>query len=222
MEYPYYNPIVLTDQIFSDYGGDITKGNSNQRKAAFRIAEIQATEDLGTFLLPTRVTGTYPYFQSNPIITEHGYINNVEVIRFIDTEEDIYYTITGTANVYASVQQADRGVIDIHYWLGNCQCHSAARPYPYQVQIVYIAGLSSGTSYQADVLLALTTYADIILNEIVGYGNEAPGDVRVDSFNNQQYSERRTLKNTSFGGSPRANFASRLLQRLRLNRYVGI
>lgn len=220
MEYPYYTPIILTDSIFTDYGGDTTKGTSTQRKIAYRIAEMQATEDLSTFLLPTIYTGMYPF--NTRIILDHAFVNSISVIRFIDTKEDIYYTITGTANVYASIQNADRGVLDIHYWLGSCNCHSSINPYPYQVQVVYNAGLPSGTTYQADTLLALETYADIILNEIVGYGNEAPGDVRVDSFNNQQYSERRLLKNTSFGGSPRANFASRLLQRLRLNRYVGI
>ena len=220
MLYPYQEKIILTDTIFGIYGGQSTLGTPVQRDAAYFVAEMAATDDLDTFLLPTTVTGSYSF--SPRLILDHGHINSISVIRFIDTKEDIYYTITGTANIYASIKNVERGVLDIHYWLGNCNCHNSARPFPYEVQVVYNAGFSSGTSYQPNVLLALTTYADIVLNEIMGYGNEAPGDVRVNQYSNQQYSEIRTLKNTVFGGSPRANFASRLLQNLRKLRHVGI
>ena len=93
----------------------------------------------------------------------------------------------------------------------------------YNVQIVYTAGLPSGTSFRSDVLLALTTYADIVINEITGYGNEAPGDIGVQDFSNQQYRESRVqLLRTQFGTSARAQFASKLLTSLRKMRYVGI
>src|SRR5574342_529033 len=100
-------------------------------------------------------------------------------------------------------------MIDVHSLIGTCNCASDSNPYPYQIQVVYNAGLPSGTSYQPDVLMGLATYADIILNEIVGYGNEAPGDVGIESFNNVGYSEVRRIRNTTFGSSPRAVFASR-------------
>ena len=220
--YPFFEPVVLVDSIFEDYGGDVTKGTSKQRKIAFRLAEMVATEDLNTLLVATTTTGTYyPPFIS-PIITEYTYVNQVILTRFIDNEEEIYWTVSGTANVYVSLRDGERGIIDIHSVISNCNCHSSPYQYPYQVQVVYNAGLPSGTVYQPDVLLALTTYADIMLNEIVGYGNEGAGDVGIERFQSQGYAEARRIKNTSFGASPRANMASRLLKRLKKLRYVGL
>jgi hypothetical protein len=96
-------------------------------------------------------------------------------------------------------------------------------PYPYRIDVVYNVGFSSGTSHQPKVLMALTTYASIIMNEFLGYGNEAPGDIGVQEFSNQQYSEKRVkLINTVFGASPRAQFAHRLLTSLRKRRYVNL
>ena len=220
--YPYNAPIVITDTIFADYGGDITKGTSSQRRIAYRIAEMTATEELNSFLLPTTVTGTYFYPFTNPIITEYAYINQVILTRFIDTEEKIYWTVSGTTNIYVSLRDDEYGIIDVHSLIGTCNCHSNVNPYPYQVQVIYNAGLPSGTSYQPDILMGLVTYADIILNEIVGYGNEAPGDVGIESFNNQGYAEVRRIRNTTFGASPRAMFASKMFSRLRRLRYVGL
>ncbi len=220
--YPYNAPLILTDDIFADYGGDPEKATSKQRKLAYRMAEMTATEELNSFLLPTTVTGTYFYPFTNPIITEYAYINQVILTRFIDTEEKIYWTVSGTANIYVSLRDNEYGIIDVHSLIGTCNCHSASRAYPYQVQVVYNAGLPSGTSYQPDILMGLVTYADIILNEIVGYGNEGPGDVGIENFNNQGYAEVRRIKNTTFGSSPRAIFAQRMFQRLRRLRYVGI
>jgi hypothetical protein len=71
-------------------------------------------------------------------------------------------------------------------------------------------------------MLGLCTYADLILNEIVGWGNEGAGDVGISEFSNQQYRELRRIKNTNFGSSPRAIFANRMLQKLRRYRYVGM
>jgi hypothetical protein len=71
--------------------------------------------------------------------------------------------------------------------------------------------------------MALVTYADIILQEMIGYGNEAPGDVGVQEYANQEYREKRVgLIRTSFGTSARANFAHRMLSRLRKYRWCGL
>ncbi len=72
-------------------------------------------------------------------------------------------------------------------------------------------------------LLALTTYSQIILNEVLGYGNEAPGDIGVEDYQNMGYRENRmALFRTVYGSSPKALFAHRLLNDLRLYRQVGM
>lgn len=220
--YPYTSPIILSDIVYANYGQDVTKGNSGQRKAAYIIAEKFVWTDLDTFLKPTDVTGTFHYVGQHSVMLDYAYINQIHWVRFIDTEENIYWTITGTNNVYVSLRDDTYGIVDLDWIISNCGCHSAGVSSPYQIQIAYNAGLPTGVSMQSDHLLALSMYADIILNEIVGYGNEAPGDARIDQFSNQSYSEVRKLKNTTFGGSPRANFVNKLLQDLRKYRYVGI
>ena len=95
--------------------------------------------------------------------------------------------------------------------------------YPFKAEFTYEAGLPSGTSYHPDILLGLTTYADIILNEIIGYGNEAPGDIGVQNYKNQQYTESRVeLIRTTFGTSARAQFVHKLFTKLRKHRQVGL
>ena len=220
--YPYSAPIVITDDIYQAYGGDLSVGKTEQRQAVYWIAEEVASEDINSFLLPTIVSGTYLY-QSNVIVLDHAFVRRVIITRFIDYEEDIYYTISGTGNEYINLFNQERGMVDISYALTNCQCSSHLRPNPYKVEIVYEAGLTSGTSFRPDMLLALTTYSSILMNEIVGYGNESPGDMGVQNFSNQEYREtRKTLLRTRYGTSARAQFVHRLLDRFRKMRYVSL
>lgn len=220
--YPYNSAIILTDSIFVAYGGHTGSSTAAQRTAAYLIAEEVATDDLNAFLLPTRITGTYPY-RPSALITDHAFVHSIDVVRFIDREETIYWATTGTSNIYVSLRDQDYGIVDIDYLLAGCNCHTHDSMTPYQVQVIYTSGLPTGVANSSKVLLALTTYADIILNEIQGYGNEAPGDIGVQSFSNQDYKETRVhLFRTSFGSSAKAHFASRLLTSLRKYRYVGL
>jgi hypothetical protein len=87
----------------------------------------------------------------------------------------------------------------------------------------YTAGLPTGTASSPKFLLALSTFSDMVLNQIEGYGNEADGLVGVSEFKNQDYSEKRhNLKRTIFGSSARAQFVSNLFTRYRKLRYVGL
>ena len=218
-DYPYNSPIVLTDDLFQAYGGDLTIASSAQRQAAYWLAEEKASEDIGSFLLPTNVTGTFVY-SGNRYTLDHAYVRQIYSTKFLDYEDDVYFTATGPTNIYVNLYNPEMGFVDVGQAISNCGCSPA---YPYKIQFIYQAGLSSGTSFRPDVLLALSTYASIILNEIVGYGNEAPGDIGVQSFKNQEYSEtRKTLLRTTFGTSAKANFAHGLLNRLRLYRYVSL
>lgn len=216
MQYPYHSAIVLTDSLFVSYGGHTGTSTSGQRSAAYLMAEMAATEDIGSFLLPTAVTGT---FQPNPFhryIADQGYVTAVNKVIFLDAENTELWSQSGLGSDSVGISgDGERGIIDIGY--------SELGYMPYKVQISYTAGIPSGTSFQPNVLMALTTYADIILNEITGYGNEAPGDIGVQNYQNQQYREERVaLIRTQFGTSARAQFASQLLTNLRKLRKVGL
>jgi hypothetical protein len=214
--YPYINPIILTDPIFFAYGGQRGSSSPEQRQAAYWIAEVAASDDLSTFLLPTTVTGTYIFNPAHAFILEHGYINSIIETRFMDENEKVYYTEKGINNGHVKLLDDEYG------FLSTVMCYGCDI-YPYKVQFVYNAGLPSGTSFRPDILLGLTTYADIVLNEIQGYGNEAPGDIGVQNYKNQQYTESRVaLIRTVFGTSARAQFIHRLFTKFRHHRWVGL
>jgi hypothetical protein len=222
--YPFTSPIILTDDIFQAYGGIAGSSTPDMRSVCYTIAEEMFTDDVGTFLLPVIVTGTQYYSNRHtPYITEYAYVNQVILVRFLDTQERIYYSISGTANVYASLRNDTYGVVDIHHIFGNCQCATSLQPFPYQFQVVYQAGLPTGTASNPKILMGLSTTADMVLRQLEGYGNEADGLVGVDQFKNQDYSEvRHNLKRTAFGSSARAQFVSGLYTSLRKHRHVRL
>lgn len=222
--YPHSSPIILTDSIYIAYGGHTGTTTDAQRQAAYLIAEMAASEEIGTLLLPTVVTGTYLYNELYPFLTvDYTYVHRIINTTFIDIEEDRYWTQAGTANSYVSLRNDERGLVDIHYLIGNCSNCAGAWAHPYKVEVVFEAGLPTGTASKANYLMALTTYADIVMNEIIGYGNEAPGDVGVESFKNQEYSESRVaLLRTSFGTSARAQFAKQMIGKSKRRQRVGM
>lgn len=223
--YPYTVPVVMTDDAFQAYGGSMANTSDEQRNSAYFIAEMAATEDIGTFLIPTDITGSYSptHFLRKDFLLDHTYVNQVYWVKFHDFEESVYYTITGTANVYAGLRDARYGILDINYFLSNCRCPTHGLYPPYQTEVAYNAGLPTGTSFNPNFLLALTTYSQIILNEIIGWGNEAPGDIGVKNYQNQSYRESRVgLLRTSFGTSAKANFAYKLLTRYRVYRAIDL
>lgn len=218
---PYFKqaPQIMTDALFAACGGMTGSSTAFQRQAAYCIAEVAAEMDLGTFLLPTVYTGTYMW--ASEINLDHSYINHIYQTTFINFKGDRYKTITGIGNVYQAMRDWEYGILNLSLVYNYC-CASGWHN-PWQVQVVYDAGLSSGTSYTPNVLTALTTYSQIVLNEMIGYGNEAPGDVGVKEYSNMDYTEKRVaMIQTSFGTSAKANFAHKLLSGLRKYKLVGM
>lgn len=222
--YPYNSPIILNDSLYEEYGGHLDTLTPAQRQLAFRIAEMEMSAALETYLLPTIVTGTYSFSPSKgSIILDHTWINSINVVRFLDTQERVYWTQSGTANVHISLADDERGLMDIHSLIGSCACHTHSRPYPYRVQVMYTAGFPTGTANQPDIVLALVSFANIIVNEIIGYGNEGSADIGVQEFRTMGYWESRVgLLRTSFGSSAMAQFVDKLIRKYKRRRYVGL
>lgn len=214
MNYPYSSAFILTDDIFTQNGGDTTEGLEGQRNAAFFIAEKMASVHMRTYLQPTVVTGSYMWPQMGQRVRlDHNRINSILSVTAVspsggcscETREDVGCSY---------MLDAEHGLIAIQVSRSSGQVYCGCGSFvPYQARIVYNAGIPSGTAYQPDVLLALSTVADIVLNEISGYpANEAPGDHGLIRWANQGYMEERMgLIRTVFGSSPRANFAARIL-----------
>lgn len=214
--YPFTSAQVLTDTIYTNYGGLTGTSTAFQRNGAYFVAEEWISNHVGTPIAVATITGTHFYpHEGRTVQLDWMYLQNIEEIRFIDNGGSNYYTIEGTANYNAAVRNQARSVIDIFTIYGNCQgCgHSYA---PYQFQIVYEAGLPSGTAYAPNVAMALVEAAQMVVNELQGYGNESVGGVGIEAFKNQDYFEKRSaLVNTVFGKSAKAQWILQLLRGVR-------
>lgn len=224
--YPYNYPLILNDSIFVEYGGKSGTFSQTQRNASYLIAEMQVTNYIGTFLLPTIVTGTYPYMGKNRIPTDYGYVSqllnvNVKSKGFLSTDCSLVdnkacgYIYDDTYG-YIDFKQVAL-ICGLSLW-GTWGGSAIVVPnIPYQIDIAYQAGLPTGTANQPPVLEALTILAQIDLNEKdpgnAGI-NEATGDVGVQDFRSLDYKETRAahaLIKTALGDSAKSQRAKKLL-----------
>lgn len=222
-------PAVLSDATFLAYGGQTGTSTPAQRTAAYAMAEQFAILEIGTFLTPTTVTGTFTWpIQGNYPVSDFRFklphqrvmaVGSVTAIHDAgcDCAEDAI-EISGCAWIL----DGDNGVVDlrecgntVQAGCSNCSCgHGGAGPL--QFRIMYTAGLPAGlVAASPTALMGLVTAADLALEQIIDpQGSEGgPGDPSVASFSDTGYSEQRQfLRFTQFGGSPRANFAARMFE----------
>lgn len=208
--YPYNSAIILTEAIFLAHGGQIGPSTDAQLSAAYLAAEIQATQYIGTFLQPTIVTGTFAYQGNNFVVTDYGYVHRIISVTLLSIDNTTTCTLDED-DACAFIRNDTFGYLDVSCVLKTCGCPASVLT-PYQYRIVYEAGLPTGVASTPTILLGLTMAAQLVLNEMkYPSANETAGDVGVESFSSQGYSERRkTLKRTAFGQSAKANFIAHL------------
>jgi hypothetical protein len=201
----------LNDSVFNEFGGQTGSYTAHQRSLAYQIAEQQATTYLNTFLLPTIVTGTFS--PSQRIVTDYGYVNQVLSVKILS--KDNWQTCTLQSNSGCVFVWDDTfGYLDVSCLLNSCNCSNPI--VPYQIQVVYQAGLPTGVASQPAVLLALTMAATISLNEMTfPSANESTGDIGVKEFTSMGYSgyseKRVNMQQNSFGSSAKAVKIGQLL-----------
>jgi hypothetical protein len=222
--YPYHNPIILTDSLYTSYGGFTGSSTPNQRAAAYLLAEMQMTEHLSTFLLPTTVTGSYFYPSiGSRLILEYGYLWSVNGVTILAHEcpcvvEEFEGCATILSDTYGAIVISDKEVMSC----GGCCGEMIA---PFSVEVSFTAGLPSGTSYQPNMLLALTMAAGNNLKEITDPGalEAGAGDAGIEEFSAVNYREiRKKLGRNIFGNSPVANKIGMLTETLKHKRALKL
>ena len=218
--YPYIAPIILTDAIFTAYGGETGTSSAAQRSAAYTIAEDDVTELIRGFLLPTIITGSVYYFNTDTdsrVVTEYAHIRRILGVVWEDYDGDS--TLQENTG-YGFIRSDGYGVVDLFRASSLCAgCGSYSSPY--KVRLVYETGLPTGTMSNPNYLLGLTMVANLRLKEIVDkYALEGgPGDPGVQQWSSQGYAEIRTkLGRTPLGSSALANQAAKRFERLRVRR----
>lgn len=202
--YPYNSPIVLSDSIFVQFGGQIGNTTVSQRDAAYLIAEKRVSNYLGTLLIPTTVSGSFLYKPNGFIISDYGYVQEITSVTIVSVDKTTCKL--SNTNGCAFIFEDTFGYL-------NCSCISDLVSMPYKIEITYKAGLPLGVATQPDVLLALTKVAQEQLNEMMyPTANETTGARGIEQFSTLEYSEKRKpLKRTALGQSAIANFAAELL-----------
>ena len=210
---------VLTPTNFVAHGGAIGTATAEQLDAAFAIAEQLMQQEIGTFLEPTKFTGTYLWPQ-----TAHTQlpVNRIRAIHSVvslhgpDCDCDMT-EITGCGVIVNGLA----GIITLQE-CGNtvaaacCACNCGASGYPYQYRIVATAGIDTGIAAAShNMLRALTIVAQLELDDMINPHKleGGPGDPGVQRWSDRGYSEDRTpLYDTAFGASALANKAARLVE----------
>lgn len=224
--YPFSGPIILNNQDFIDCGGQTGTFTNVQLRSSYWLAEMAVSAYIGTLLLPTIVTGTYPVAHSSRIKVDYGYVSEIMGVSILTRENPSNCDLTvreGCGYIYEDTF----GYIDFKRISSICSCNWwwMGSPYPsynvvsnpYQVRIAYKAGLPTGTANQPGILEALTTLAQIDLNEkvpgLVGM-NESPGDAPLTRFRSIDYAEGRKINmfiRTNMGQSSKVMRAKQLI-----------
>lgn len=222
-------PSILTDSIFTQYGGQTGTSTAAQRTAAYAMAESAAVQEIGTFVSPTVVTGTYtwpPVGQQFDL--EHSHLRQIKGVTAIHDAgcncADNSVEISGCAWIKSydgSIIQAKECGNTLNS--GNCGCSCWGYGKPYQVRVAYEAGLPTGAAFDPRLLMGLTTAAGIYLDQMTNpqLGEGGAGEPGIKSFSSLSYSETKQDKGqtvTAFGASSRANYAA---QMLRVFKYKG-
>ncbi len=221
--YNHLSPVILDDAMFFGYVPTcVNSGTSQQRDAAYLIAEQEMMQHLQTFLLPTRVTGSFTW-NNIPEIYRLPYDYVIAIPQVVAKSLDCLCCCDLSDNPACAMIREGWGLIDVIVTSAFfCRCCGSAPGTFYQVEVTVDAGLPTGTAaLDTSLHLALALAAQVALNEIVDPGaNEGgPGDPGVQAHGMFGYSETRVpLQPSVFGQTPISNYIVRLVRHLKHRR----
>lgn len=221
MIYPLDTAIILTDAIFIAYGGATGTSTQAQRNAAYYIAEEALSDHLETLLLPVTVTGTVHPLSNGMALLDWCYVRSISQLLILDADD---YLVSTVPHGW-TLRDADMGLVKLGSSVSHYLGYNLENPGEvYNLSMTYTAGLPTGTANRPNVLNALTILADIALKEIIDpAANESTGDIGVQEFSANGYSERRVqLARTALGTSARAMAARKLVMGLKIHRGLSL
>lgn len=226
VEYYHLAPVILTDSLFFTYESPgCYTGTAAQRNAAYLLAEQQMMREIGTFLVPTTVTGTYlwpvPY---EPIVLLHNRVHSVDRLVVNTFDDACSCDLTeneGCASIRSGYGYIDPRMVERAY-RSFCSCSPGVL---YTMVVTYTAGLPTGVAANDTSLqMALAMAANIMLQELVQPGSQENQMAGITSWSAQGYSESRRSEvvATAFGYGPKAQMISNMVSHLKLYRALRL
>lgn len=221
----YYPPTspYMTDALFVAYGGFTGTSTVFMRNASYAIAEAMLEEEIGTFIIPKVITGSFPNVIPNTVIVSPaGMINSIESVvlheRWSDGSERL---ISGTAYImdyYSGFFMIDASPNDN----SRCVGCTGETQNVYKATIAINAGYATGSIVgNRQIELALALISDIVLKQMYdeGIGQEFWGFVRTSQVGRTitTWSEKFHM-DTVFGNSHKAQFIKNLLKNYKIVR----
>ncbi|KKM93615.1 hypothetical protein LCGC14_1206460, partial [marine sediment metagenome] len=195
----------------------------SQREVAYFVAEQQMVKALSTPLVPTQISGSFSFVIPYQMLTlPHKYIRSVDAITargLVGTCNCDMTNINACAVIRSYFGYVDTRIIAGLYGSSGCGCGSTK---PYDYNITYTAGLTTGTAMNDKSLhRSLAILARLELLDMLDPGGleGGGGDPGVQSYSSLGYSETRVdLDDTPFGKSALANKAWNLVDHLYIMR----
>jgi hypothetical protein len=226
--YPFNSPVILTNQLYTETGGQTGSFTNTQLQSSYWLAEMQVSAYIGTLLQPTNVSGTYPFMHSSRLKLDYGYVEQIYDVTIL-TRENVTNCDLKSNDGCGYIYQDVYGYLDFkrlssvcsacgwNWWMGSPYPMYAVSTMPYQINVSYQAGLPTGMALQPGIVEALTILAQIDLNEkvpgLVGE-NESAGDAPLTRFRSIEYAEGRKISmfiRTNMGQSAKVMRAKMLL-----------
>ncbi len=218
-----YTPIFLKEQDFITNGFFTGTANSSQVNMAFALAEWQVQKEIGTYLTPTVITGTFSWPKDQWILqTPETRLREIKsVVLHQAYSAGVDRLISGTADIIDN----DNGYFRVKpspYDVSDCNnCGNAMPQDVYKAEIAYTVGLETGSHLLPNVQLALSLAADINLNQFADRGMAQ----EFENFNTTLQIGRTIMTNksdlvmnTPFGPSGRGQYIRELLRGLKVER----
>ncbi len=121
INYPYNAPIILTDALYTSFGGFTGTSTPTQRNYAYLEAEMLVTEHLNAFLLPTTVTGIYHHedLDDKLMLDYGGQLHSINAVTVYSVESCCECTLVANEGC-AFIISRDYGVILVTLCCSRC------------------------------------------------------------------------------------------------------
>lgn len=225
----YFAPTTpyLNDSIFINYGFFTGTSTYAQRQVAYRIAEAQVEQEIGTFLIQRTVTGSFANVSPNTVLV----LPIAQIFR-VDSVVLVERWSNGTENLVsgtAYITDYANGYIMIDKSSGDTSACEGCSGYAYGVyraDIAFTAGYATGLIVgNPTIELALCMATNVILRQMDDVGIGADSWEMVSTL--QVGRTIKTVNNkfsleTSFGVSHQAQYIRQLLKPFKTNRALKL